>query len=36
MNLRTRIAVTLASRHESRSLAYMLATWRNTHPNVNA
>lgn len=36
MNLRTRIAVTLASRRDNRSLAYMLATWRNTHPSVTA
>jgi hypothetical protein len=36
MNLRTRIAITLAARHENRTLTYMLATWRNTHPSANA
>lgn len=34
MKLRTRIALTFASRRDNRSFAYMLGTWRNTHPSV--
>jgi len=35
MTLRKRITITLASRHDNFSLAYMLGTWRNTHPSQN-